>query len=70
VIVAKPPTSSPEMEYERLNPGGGPAGQQEERASKKNPKTTRDDGGANVPGSQNEDQKGPKPGRGPKGAST
>jgi hypothetical protein len=59
----------PEKEYERLNPGGGPPGQQEERA-KPNPKVTRDDGGAGIPGSQNEDLKGPKPGRGPKGAST
>ena len=61
---------SPEREYERLNPGaGGPPSQQEERG-KKNPATTRDDGGAAIPGSQNEDLKGPKPGRGPKGAST
>ena len=57
----------PEKEYERLNPGGGPPGQQEERG-KPNPKVTRDDGGAGIPGSQNEDLKGPKPGRGPKGA--
>ncbi len=68
--MAKPPTSSPEMEYERLNPGGGPPGQQEERGAKKNPKTTRDDGGAGILGSQNAGLKGPKPGRGPKGAST
>jgi hypothetical protein len=68
--MAKTPTSSPEMEYERLNPGGAPPGQKEERGGKKNPKTTRDDGGASIPGSQNADLKGPKPGRGPKGAST
>jgi len=37
------PTTSPEKEYERFNPGGGPPGQQEERAQP-NPKTTRDDG--------------------------
>jgi hypothetical protein len=60
---------SPEKEYERLNPGaGGPPGQQEERGTKKNPATTRDDGGAGIPSSQNEDLKGPKHGRGPKGA--
>ena len=64
-----PPNLAPEKEYERLNPGGGPPGQQQERA-KPNPKVTRDDGGAGIPGSQNEDLKGPKPDRGPKGAST
>jgi hypothetical protein len=64
------PTSSPEMEYERLNPGGGPPGQQEERASKKNPKTTRDDGGADIPGSQNADLKGAQRDQKPKGGST
>lgn len=65
------PSISPEKEYERLNPGaGGPPGQQEERKQKKDPATTRDDGGAAIPGSQNEDVKGPKPDRGPKGAST
>ncbi|HKV14127.1 MAG TPA: hypothetical protein VJQ81_03730 [Reyranella sp.] len=68
--MTRKPTSSPEMEHERLNPGGGPPGQQEERGPEKNPKTTRDDGGAGIPGSQNADLKGPKPGRGPKGAST
>jgi hypothetical protein len=61
--------TSPEKEYERLNPGGGPPGQQEERA-KPNPKTTRDDGGAALPGGSNDDLKGPKPGRGPRGAGT
>jgi hypothetical protein len=64
---------SPEKEYERLNPGGGPPGQQQERGSKRNPRTTRDDGGAAIPGSQNEDVKGRPPRgspRGPKGAST
>jgi hypothetical protein len=60
---------SPEMEYQRLNPGaGGPPNQAQERA-RTIPKTTRDDGGAAVPGSQNEDLKGHKP-RGPRGAST
>lgn len=63
------PTNSPEKEYERLNPGGGPPAQQEERA-KPHPKTTRDDGGAALPGGSNEDVKGPKPDRGPRGAST
>ena len=52
---------TPEMEYQRLNPGaGGTASQLQERA-KKNPKTTRDEGGAGIPGSQNEDLKGRKP---------
>jgi len=51
--MAKPPIpstteESPEREYERLNPGGGPPGQQQERG-KANPKTTRDDGGAGIP---------------------
>jgi hypothetical protein len=63
------PTTSPEKEYERLNPGGGTPGQQEERA-KPTPKTTRDDGGAALPGGSNDDLKGPKPARGPRGAST
>ena len=60
--------NSPEKEYERLNPGGGPPAQQQERG-KANPKTTRDDGGAGIPGSQNEDLKGHKP-RGPRGGTT
>lgn len=67
------PSSSnlaPEREYERLNPGaGGPPGQQQERGEKQNPHTTRDDGGAAIPGSQNEDVKG-RPQKGPRGAST
>lgn len=69
--MSRPPSSgnSPEREYERLNPGaGGPPSQQQER-DKPNPKTTRDDGGAAIPGSQNQDVKGRKP-RGPRGAST
>lgn len=58
-----------EREYERRNPGaGGPPSQQQER-DKANPTTTRDDGGADIPGSQNEDLKGQNP-RGPRGAST
>lgn len=65
----KKQTGSPEKEYERLNPGGGPPGQQEERG-KANPRTTRDDGGADIPGGSNADLKGPKPDRGPKGGST
>lgn len=67
-----PPLSeiSPEREYERLNPGaGGPPGQQQERGEKTNPRTTRDDGGAAIPGSQNEDVKG-RSQKGPRGAST
>ncbi len=62
---------SPEMEYQRQNPGaGGPASQQQERKAKRNPKTTRDDGGAGIAGSQNEDVKGPKPKQGPGGMTT
>jgi hypothetical protein len=61
-------SESPEREYERFNPGGGPPAQQQERG-KANPRTTRDDGGAAIPGSQNEDLKGRKP-RGPRGATT
>jgi len=59
--MARDPTPlAPEKEYERLNPGaGGPPGQQQER-DKANPKKTRDDGGAAIPGSQNEDVKGGK----------
>lgn len=58
-----------EKEYECFNPGaGGPPGQQQER-DKPNPEVTRDDGGAGIAGSQNEDVKGRKP-RGPRGAST
>jgi hypothetical protein len=60
---------SPEREYERRNPGaGGPPSQQQER-DKANPAVTRDDGGAAIPGSQNEDVKGHEP-RGPRGATT
>ncbi len=68
--VPPPSELSPEREYERLNPGaGGPPGQQQERGEKDNPRTTRDDGGAAIPGSQNEDVKG-RPQKGPRGAST
>jgi hypothetical protein len=67
-MAARPTTENlPEKEYERLNPGGGPPAQQQERG-KANRKTTRDDGGAGIPGGQNEDLKGRKP-RGPSGAS-
>ena len=49
---------TPEKEYQRLNPGaGGSASQQQERA-KRNPMTTREEGGAGIAGSQNEDVKG------------
>lgn len=62
---------SPEKEYQRLNPGaGGPASQQQDRDPKRNPRVTHDPAPAAIPGSQNEDLKGPKPGRGPKGGST
>ena len=57
-MAPNPTSDSPEKEYERLNPGaGGPPSQQQERGSKHNPGTTRDDGGAGIPGSQNEDLK-------------
>ncbi len=64
-------SESPEKAYERLNPGAGgsSASQQQERATKRNPRTTRDEGGAGIPGSQNEDVKGRRR-RGPRGAST
>ena len=64
-------TGSAEKEYQRLNPGaGGPPGQQQERGTKRNPKTTRDDGGAAIPGGSTDDLKGPHPRKGPTGAST
>ena len=51
-------TLTPEMEYQRLNPGaGGSASQQQERG-KPNPNLTREEGGAGIAGSQNEDVKG------------
>lgn len=51
-------TSSPEKEYQRKNPGaGGPPSQAQERG-KRNPRVTRDDGGAARPGGANEDLKG------------
>ena len=50
---------SPEHEYQRLNPGaGGPASQHGERRAKRNPRTTRDDGGAALPGGSNADTRG------------
>jgi hypothetical protein len=58
--MAQPPGGSPEKEYQRRNPGaGGPPSQRQERGEKSNPATTRDDGGAAIPGSQNEDLKRP-----------
>ena len=70
-MVAPRPPLSPEKDYERVNPGaGGPPSQQQDGGSKRNPRTTRDDGTASIAGGQNEDLKGPKPGRGPHGAST
>jgi hypothetical protein len=63
-------TMTPEMRYQLENPGaGGSASQQGERA-KKNPTTTQDEGGAALPGGSNDDLKGPKPDRGPRGAGT
>jgi len=60
---------SPEREYERLNPGAGGSPSQQQERDKARPTVTRDDGGAAIPGSQNEDLKGNEP-RGPRGAST
>lgn len=60
---------SPEREYERRNPGAGGAPSQQQERGKPYPATTRDDGGAAIPGSQNEDVKGRRP-QGPRGAST
>jgi hypothetical protein len=70
-MTARSPTTdgdreSPEHEYERLHPGaGGPPSQQQERRAKRNPRTTRDDGGAGLPGGSNADTRGPHAG-GPK----
>jgi hypothetical protein len=51
-----------EREYERLNPGsGGPPSQQQERG-KRNPRTSRDDGGAALSGGSNADVRGPRKG--------
>ncbi|WP_439612979.1 hypothetical protein [Reyranella sp.] len=60
---------SPEREYKRQNPGAGGSPSQQQERGKTNPSTTRDDGGAGIPGSQNEDVKDRKQ-RGPRGAST
>jgi hypothetical protein len=51
----------PEKEYQRLNPGAGGSASQEGERAKRNPKTTRDEGGAGIAGSQNEDLKGRRP---------
>ncbi len=65
-----PEQEQPEMEYQRLNPGaGGPPSEQQRRA-KRQPKVTRDPGGAGIAGGSNADLKKPRPGRGPRGAST
>jgi hypothetical protein len=57
------PDESPERKYERLNPGaGGPPSQQEERG-KRNPRVTRDPGGAALPGGSNADVRGPRRGK-------
>lgn len=53
----------PEREYQRLNPGAGGSPSQQQERDKGNPKTTRDDGGAAIPGSQNEDVKERRPDR-------
>jgi hypothetical protein len=52
---------TPEREYQRLNPGAGGSASQEGERAKPNPKTTRDEGGAGIAGSQNEDVKRRKP---------
>ena len=54
------PDESPEHAYERLNPeAGGPPSQQQER-DKPNPRVTRDDGGAALPGGSHADVRGPR----------
>ena len=59
----------PEKEYQRLNPGaGGSPSQQQERA-RRNPRVTRDTGGAGKPSSVNEQLKGRRR-RGVRGATT
>lgn len=50
-------------EKERLEPGSAPTTQPQ-------PAPSGRPNGAALPGSQNEDLKGPKPGRGPRGAGT
>jgi hypothetical protein len=60
---------SPEMEYQRLNPGaGGSPSQQQERA-KRHPRVTRDTGGAGKPSNVNKQLKGRRQ-RGVRGATT
>jgi hypothetical protein len=57
---------SPEKDYQRLNPGaGGPPSQAQERA-RPAPRTTADEGGAAIPGSQNKDLKNRLPGAAPR----
>ncbi|TAJ26035.1 MAG: hypothetical protein EPO67_19475 [Reyranella sp.] len=60
---------SPEKDYQRLNPGAGGAPSQAQERARSSPRTTRDDGGAAIPGSPNEDVKG-RPPKGPRGGST
>jgi hypothetical protein len=61
---------SPEMEYQRLNPGaGGPPSQQQKRA-RRNPRVTVDTGGAAKPSSVQEQLKGRRKRRGLRGATT
>jgi hypothetical protein len=52
-------------EKERLEPGSTP-----QRTPQPQPPRARQRNKAALPGSQNEDLKGPKPNRGPRGAST
>ena len=58
-----PPELEEAREKERLEPGSTPAVQPQ-------PAPSRRPNGAALPGSQNEDLKGPKPDRGPRGAGT
>jgi len=54
------PNNSPEMEYERLSPGGAAPGQRQDRA-KRNPHVIRHDDDASPPGNSNDDHSKPKP---------
>ena len=61
----QPKSSEDSKEEERLNPGSEP-----NRVPQPQPPRRRQRNKAALGGSQNEDLKGPKPGRGPRGGST
>jgi hypothetical protein len=60
------PDTTDATEKERLNPGSEPSREAQPRPSRVVGRRNK----AALPGSQNEDLKGPKPGRGPRGAGT